>query len=112
VAEDLCSVPLTIPLRGSIRTNFHELPIQIEFVNGDMLAVQFLTNRADLRLTFISATDKTGKSLDHQSGNWSQWHFWRSLEMPAAGEVIEATFAIHTNLPFTCFVQPHPKKAK
>ena len=74
-AEDMCTVPLRVPLRSSIRTNLLGLPVQIGFVNSDMLAVEMLTNRADLRLSFVSATDKNGKSLDRQSGNWGQWHF-------------------------------------
>jgi hypothetical protein len=85
--------------------------VSIGFVNTDMLNVEILTNRSDLRLSFVGATDRTGKNLDERSGSWGQRSFWRSLNLPPPGEILSATFAIHRNELFECFVQPTVKDA-
>jgi hypothetical protein len=100
---NICQVKLAIPWQGPIKTNFNGVPVGIDFVNGDMLAVNIPTNRTDLRLTFLGANDGGGP---FRTGSWSQHQFWQKLELPRDGGSIEATFTIGRNYHVEFYTKP------
>ena len=97
-------VPVSLP--QPILMNFAGVPLEISWVNGDMLAVETLTNRLDLRLLFVAANDREGRNLDGTSGSWNQYRFWRTLRLNGTTQSVEATIAIVPNVHVTYFVQP------
>jgi hypothetical protein len=97
-------VPVSLP--GPILTNVAGVPLEISWVNRDMLAVEMLTNRSDLRVLFVSANDREGRNLDGTSGSWNQGRFWRTLRLDRTTQSVEATIAIVPNVHVTYFVQP------
>jgi hypothetical protein len=79
------------------------VPVEIDFVNRDMLAVDIPTNRADLRLTFVGANDGGGP---FRTGSWNQHGFWKELQLPPGGGMIEATFAVDKNYHLEFYTRP------
>lgn len=106
-SNELFRVRVPYPLNAPIKTNLSAEPVEITFVNTDMLAVSLASKPKGKRLTFVQATDPKGNRLDESSGSWSQHSFWRSIRVAQAGGIIEATVAIHTNRPVEFFVQPN-----
>ena len=98
-----------MPLRVSIRTNLHDVPVEIRAWQQFGVNVQIPTNRSDLRLSFVSARDENGQAYEQLGGNWDQWHFARSLNSRPQGNAVDFTFAIHRDYVFECLVQPKPR---
>jgi hypothetical protein len=106
---NLFSFTVPAALKGTIRTNFDRLPVEIDYVNQTMLRVELASKPADRRVTFVSAFDDDGTNLDDQSGSWGQHQFWRSLKLPAPVQV-HATVAIHPDYPAEFTLQPRYEK--
>ncbi len=104
--ENLHRFQVPVPLSGPIPTNSAGIPLEISWVNQNMLSVQMLTNRPDLRVSFATAKDREGRNLDNPSGNWNQGGFWRGLKLEGTTEFVEATIAIVPNVHVTYYVQP------
>lgn len=93
-------------MNRTIQTNLGGLPARLDFRFGGCLVVELLSQPEDRRLTLIDARDKTGWSVDGQSGSWSQHSFHRMLEPTPNSQNITATIAIHPNYPATFTLQP------
>jgi hypothetical protein len=113
-ATNLFSFTVPWPLSGAIQTNFGGSPIQIDFVNTDMLSVQLTNKPVRLRVTFIKAVDDEGTDLDGRVGSWGQHGFWKGLKSartPTPKPVqVHATVAIHENYHAEFMLQPRFEK--
>jgi hypothetical protein len=113
-ATNLHTLTVPVPLARPFTTNVAGYPLEIGFVNTDMLSVQLLTNAPDLRLAFVAARDENGKDIDFQAGSYSQFKFWRAMSLPflrssgppPASGTITATIAISRNVPLEFTVKP------
>ena len=102
---NLFSFVVPFGLTTSIRTNLGGQPVEIGFVNSDMLSVQLTNKPAATRLTFVTATDDGGNNLDGRTGSWGQHSFWRRIERPPTPQ-IHVTVAIHPTYPATFTLLP------
>jgi hypothetical protein len=113
-ATNLFTLQVPIPLAAPFTTNVGGHPVQVGFVNTDMLSVDLLTNAPDLRLAFVGAWNEEGKSIAEHGGSWGQFRFWKMLSLPSLrssippppGAKIIATIAISRNVPLECVIQP------
>ena len=104
--ESLHEFPVPVALSRPILTNCAGIPLEISWVNQNMLSVQMLTNREDLRLVFVAAIDRQGRDLDDWVGSWHRTGFWKGLKLERTNQSVEATIAIVPNVHVTYFVQP------
>ena len=111
--ENLLTVNLPKPL-SSVTVNLMNMPVTISREGGDWIGVTMPTNRTDLALKFVCATDEQGRRTSEASGSWSQHGFRRGDSMMRDGGVISmgdfrlttVTFAIVPNLHTTFYAQP------
>ena len=74
--ENLLTVNLPKPL-SSVTVNLMNMPVTISREGGDWIGVTMPTNRTDLALKFVCATDEQGRRTSEASGSWSQHGFRR-----------------------------------
>jgi hypothetical protein len=103
--SEVCAVRLPASLSYSTQTNFNHVPLQIEY-SGGRLSVTMLTNKADLRLTFISAKDQAGMNVQVQDRRGSQYNLWQQFYLFGDEVVIEATFAVSRIYHVAFYAQP------
>jgi hypothetical protein len=101
------------PMNGKISTNLAGVPVTIDYVNTDMLAVELPGKPPHLRLSFVKASDDEGRDFGSRGGSWSQHGFWKSLSVGNQKTVnVRATVAIHPNYPVSFTLQPRHQKAE
>jgi len=113
-ATNLFTLHVPIPLGASFKTNVGGFPLEVGFVNMNMLWVDLLTNAPDLRLAFVGAQDDGGKEIGEHSGSWGQFRFNKSLALtslrlpnpPSPVGKITATIAISPNVPLELTIKP------
>ena len=97
-------------MAGPIQTNVNGVPVQIDFVNTDMLSVELTNKPSHLRLTFLKAEDDKGTNLDDRTGSWGQHRFWKMLKLERTATPkpvrVHATVAIHENYDAEFLLQP------
>jgi hypothetical protein len=110
---NLFTVHVPVPPGAPFTTNVGGYPLEVGFVNMNMLSVELLTNSPSLRLAFVGARDDSGKDIAEHSGSWSQFRFWKSLALrpspnsPSSGaKSVTATIAISPNVPLEFTVKP------
>jgi hypothetical protein len=104
--ESLFQFRVPVSLVSPILTNAAGIPLEISWVNQNMLSVQMLTKPEDLRLLFVDAKDSQGRNLAEYSGSWGQAGFWRALRLDGTNQAVEATVAIVPNVRVTFYAQP------
>jgi RNA polymerase sigma factor (sigma-70 family) len=94
-------------------TNLGGCPFRIELAGNDensrdhwIHTELLLTNRPDLRLNFLGATDQTGNNLAVGNVHGWQFKFSQWISKPRAGGEVLATFAIGKNIPVEFVVKP------
>ena len=86
-------------------TNVNGVPVTLYVQNG-WLDGESPTNRPDVALIFVGAEDNISTRAYGRSGNWSQHHFWKELEIPPAAKSVRATVAVIPNVHVTFYSQP------
>jgi hypothetical protein len=96
-------------VRSLLVTNFSAVPVTTYTDPVGQVVVNIPTNRTDLRLKYVRATDAEGRSVGDEGGSWSQHEFSRSLDPSALsrpGGRIQITFAISRNYHMEFCCQP------
>jgi RNA polymerase sigma factor (sigma-70 family) len=99
-------VRVPVSMASPLITNVASVPVTISWVNSDMLSMQIPTNRTELAIKLVTASDDFGNSLQSGTGSWNRHGFWRRLEFPSGTRYVQATFAIVPNVHLTFFTQP------
>ncbi|HAO79023.1 MAG TPA: hypothetical protein DCQ92_08625 [Verrucomicrobia subdivision 3 bacterium] len=108
-------VTVNLPKRSStFTTNVMNVPVTISWDGNDRIDASMPTNRPDLGLRYISATDDQGENLLQSSGGGGQYAFLEGYFMAQRGGVLHmgdvkpatVTFAIVPNVHTTFYAQP------
>lgn len=110
-AESLATINLPNP-STRITTNIMNLPVTISW-DGPWIDASIPTNRSDLAIRFISATDNQGEEMRNPSGSWGQYRFREGYFMTRRGDATimdikptKVTLAIVPNVHTTFYAQP------
>ena len=111
-AENMATVSLPRP-RSKITAEVMGQPVTISW-DGTWIRADMPTNRPDLALKFVSATDAQGNEMLNPSGNWNQHGFQEGNFMVRRDGVMsmvdvrptKLTFAVVPNIHTTFYVQP------
>ena len=104
---------VNLPRAGSkIATEVMGQPVTISW-DGTWIDASMPTNRPDLALKFVSATDAQGENMHDAASSWSQFRFRKGDFMAEREGVLtmgvnptKVTFAIVPNIHTTFYVQP------
>ncbi len=102
----LATVEVPVSLSAPLVTNVASVSVKFSWVNGNMLAAEMSTNRADLALKLVSACDSSGKDIQAGFGSWHQHGFWKGLNLSGNSGSVRATIAVVPNIHVTFFTQP------
>jgi hypothetical protein len=87
-------------------TNLGGIPLTIDIVNGQMLAMKMPTNLTNLRLRFLDARNQSGNSVQEFTGSWGQHHFLRSIDLEKARPSMSVSLAVADDFEFEFTVKP------